>query len=348
MIGRVLRSALALLLAAAAPALAQAEVQPERAALPGADPIIQEIGPIGMTVADLDRAVQFYTSVLDFQKVSEHELVGEDWEHLQGVFGLRIRVATLRLGEELIELTEYLAPQGRPIPPDMRSNDQAFQHVAIIVSDMDGAYQRLRAQRVQHASTGPQTLPEWNPEAGGIKAFYFRDPDGHTLEVLAFPPGKGAARWQRKDALFLGIDHTAIVVYDTDRSIVFYRDVLGLTLAGASENWGTEQEHLNNIFGARLRITSLRALRGPAIELLEYLAPRDGRPYPPDSRANDLWHWQTRLVSGNAEAAASALFEHRATLISPGAVELKSRDLSFSSGLLVRDPDGHALAIVER
>jgi len=50
----------------------------------------------------------------------------------------------------------------------------------------------------------------------------------------------------------------------------FYRDTLGLRAARESENYGTEQEHLNNVFGARLRITGLRATDGPGIELLEY------------------------------------------------------------------------------
>ena len=43
----------------------------------------------------------------------------------------------------------------------------------------------------------------------------------------------------------------------------------------------------HNVFGARLRITTLRAAAGPAVELLEYLTPRDGQPYPGDARAND-------------------------------------------------------------
>src|SRR5205807_1980594 len=78
---------------------------------------------------------------------------------------------------------------------ESRSNDRWFQHVAIIVSDMAAAYARLRSFNVQHASSGPQRLPDWNRNAGGIEAFYFRDPDGHNLEVLAFPAGKGLARW---------------------------------------------------------------------------------------------------------------------------------------------------------
>ena len=98
------------------------------------------------------------------------------------------------------------------------------------------------------------------------------------------------------DKLFLGIDHTAIVISDTDASLRFYRDVLGLQVVGESENYGPEQERLNNVFGARLRITSLRAASGPGVEFLEYLAPGDGRPYPPEEKANDLIHWQTKFL----------------------------------------------------
>jgi hypothetical protein len=66
---------------------------------------------------------------------------------------------------------------------------------------------------------------------------------------------------------------------------------LGLKVVGEGENYGTEQEHLNNVFGARLRITTVRAASGPGIEFLEYLTPRDGRPMMADVRANDLVHW---------------------------------------------------------
>src|SRR5216117_220480 len=155
------------------------------------DPLVQGVDAIGITVSDMDRAVDFYSKVLTFEKVSDTEVAGENYEHLEGVFGLRMRVVRMRLGAEFIELTEYLTPKGRPIPVDTRSNDRWFQHIAIIVNDMDRAYQWLRQHQVQHASTGPQRLPDWNPNAGGIQAFYFKDPDGHSLEVLQFPHGKG-------------------------------------------------------------------------------------------------------------------------------------------------------------
>jgi catechol 2,3-dioxygenase-like lactoylglutathione lyase family enzyme len=238
---------------------------------PGA-PVVAAVRCVGMTVSDLERSVDFYTGVLSFERASAaHEVAGEPWERLTGVFGLRTRTARLRLGDECLELTEYVAPVGRPPPADARSNDRWFQHVAIAVADMDRAYAALRAARVEHASTGPQRLPDSIPAAAGIRAFYFKDPDRHVLEAIQFPPGKGDPRWHEPagERLFLGIDHTAIVVADTTRSLRFYRDALGLQVAGTSENWGTEQEHLNNVQGARLRITTLRAADGPGVELLE-------------------------------------------------------------------------------
>jgi catechol 2,3-dioxygenase-like lactoylglutathione lyase family enzyme len=308
---------------------------------------VTAVDTIGMTVSDMDRAVEFYTSVLTFQKISDSEVAGREYELLEGVFGARMRIVTLRLGSESIELTEYLAAKGRPMPPDIRANDRLFQHVAIIVSDMDQAYARLRQFHVQQASTGPQTLPGWNKAAGGISAYYFRDPDGHFLEVLHFPAGKGLDKWHRTDRLFLGIDHTAIVVGDTDRTLKLYRDALGMAVAGESENYDTEQEHLNNVFGARLRITTLRAAEGPGIELLEYLAPRDGRQAPLDLKANDIAHWQTTLITSAPEGVMGIVRERLFDLVSPQPISLTNGSVACRA-LLIRDTDGHGIRLASR
>lgn len=312
------------------------------------EPLVRAVDAPGMTVSDVDRSIDFYARVLDFEKVSDVVLAGESWERLTGVPRLRARVVRMRLGEESILLSEYEGADGRPVPADSRSNDRWFQHVAIIVSDMDRAYARLRSSAVEHVSPAPQTLPDWNRAAGGIRAFYFEDPDGHVLEILQFPPDKGAGAWHAPtDRLFLGIDHTAVVVADTEASLRFYRDALGMRVAGESENHGIEQERLNAVPGARLRITGLRAADGPGIELLEYLTPRDGRPFPADLRANDVAHWQTRLVVTDADSAARSLAAKGFVLLSPGAVDVAPDALGFDEGLWVRDPDGHAMEVVQ-
>lgn len=77
-------------------------------------PLVTAVDTIGMTVGDMDRSVEFYSKVLSFEKVSDEEVSGTEYEHLQGVFGLRMRIVRMRLGDEFIELTEYLALTGRP------------------------------------------------------------------------------------------------------------------------------------------------------------------------------------------------------------------------------------------
>jgi len=311
--------------------------------------IVKSVDAVGMTVADMDRSVEFFSKVLSFEKVSDVEVHGAEYEKLQGLFGLRMRVVRMKLGDELIELTEYLAPQGRPIPVDWRSNDHAFQHIAIVVSDMDKTYQQLRSHKVRHTSTGPQTIPASNKAAAGIRAFYFKDPDGHHLEIIYFPAGKGDPRWQNSNGrLFLGIDHTAIAVSSTERGLKYYRDLLGLRVADESMNSGTEQEHLNNVAGARLHITGLRASSGPGIEFLEYLKPRDGRPAPVDSRANDLWHWQRTLATPDAAEAAQKIRAAQGRIVSPQVAQLHEKSLGFGKGFLARDPDSHGLQVVEK
>jgi catechol 2,3-dioxygenase-like lactoylglutathione lyase family enzyme len=320
---------------------------------------VREVGAIGLTVGDLEREIEFYTTVLSFEKVSESKSTPGAADGLLGLSGTQLRSADLKLGDERITLTEHLTNKGRSIPSDSRSFDHWFQHIAIVVRDMDKAYELLRLAKVKHVSTAPQTLPAWNKDAGGIKAFYFHDPEDHVLEIIWFPPGKGDPKWQPPSLrfgaprpagppLFLGIDHTAIVVSDTEKSLEFYRDMLGMKVVGGAENFGTEQEHLNQVFGARLRITALQAERGPGIEFLEYITPPGGRPLPDDAKASDLMFWHTRLVADGPDNWA-ILREGQGRFVSKGVMALSGdADASKPSReVIVRDPDGHALQFIE-
>lgn len=302
---------------------------------------------VGMTVAQMEQSIEFYTQVLSCQKIADMEVSGEDWEKLQNLFGLRMRIVQMQLGEEIICLMEYSTPQGRPIPFDSRSNDRLFQHLAVVVRDIEQAYQHLRRYRVQHTSNCPQQLPDWNEKLGGVKAFYFKDPDGHNLELIEFPPDKIEPKWQQTEGMFLGIDHTAIVVADAEASLPLYRDCLGLKLALQAENYGTEYEHISGLFGSRVQVNSLESDSGMGFELLEYIAPTNGRPMPSDSRANDIWHYQTTIAVKDLDAIASQLPQQPCRIISPGIVEISAAELGFKRGLAIADLDGHVLHLVE-
>lgn len=308
---------------------------------------VNNVGSIGITVKDMDRSVKFYNEVLGFKKVSDKELWGADFESLQGLFGIRMRVVRMQLGDESIELTDYLTSGGRSIPEDQQSNDLSFQHIAIVVSDMEKAYRHLRRYGVEHVSVAPQKIPASNVAAAGIQAFYFHDPDNHNLELIYFPGGKGLEKWhQSHSEIFLGIDHTAIGVSSSQKSHRFYMDLLGIARKGESWNKGIEQEYLNNVEGASLHITGYRAATGPGIEFLQYLQPGPGRSYPADSRADDIWHWQTTLIVDDAAALYKKLKADGIHFISKKLVDMKTDGLHIKT-FIVRDPDGHAMMIKE-
>ncbi len=308
---------------------------------------INKVDAIGITVKDLNRSVQFYQDVLGFKKISEHEYSGAAYEKLEGIFGLHIRVARLQLGDEFIELTDYLTTGGRSIPEDQKSNDLFFQHIAIVVSDMDKAFAQLKKYNVEFVSTAPQTLPVTNVAAAGIKAFYFHDADNHNLELIYFPKGKGNPKWQTGGSkIFLGIDHTAIGVSNTENSQKFYTDILGIERKGDSWNFGTEQEHLNNVEGASLHITGFKTAAGPGIEFLQYLKPGPGKTYPADTRADDIWFWQTTLFTSNATALYNTLKAAQYTFVSKELVLNDEQGVKTKS-FIVKDPDGHAMLIKE-
>ncbi len=310
----------------------------------------QSVAAVGFTVSDMDRSIAFYRDVLTFTPVGDVEVDGPEYDRLYGLFGVRARVVRMQLGEQRIELTQFISPpDARPIPVPSYGNDLWFQHVAIVVRDMDAAWAQLRKHHVRQISPRPQTLPASNPAAAGIKAIKFRDPDGHNLELLWFPQDKGDPRWRRPGTeTFLGIDHTAVTVRSTESSLRFYRDLLGLRVAGGTVNTGVEQERLDNLPGVRARITGMKTPTGlPGMEFLEYERPAAGRPMPADSRPTDLWHWYTTIVVPDVEGAAAALRD-AAPFVSSAVVALPDKTLGFSSGVFVRDPDGHAIALVSR
>lgn len=278
-------------------------------------PVATGIARISRVVTDLGRAEAFYCEGLGFRPVPDAPR-GPDLPALLGLPGTTVTQRVLRLGAEDVALVCF-DPPGPAYPAGSRSNDLWFQHLAVVVGDLATAFRQLSALRPAAISTnGPERLP---PRNGGVSAFKFRDPDGHPLELIHFPPGQGRAVWQAarhggQAGPFLGIDHSALSVSGTAHSLRFYRR-LGFRPASRSWNRGPAQAGLDGLPGARLRVTGLRlpGSSGPGLELLAYHPP--GRPMPAH-RADAAWvDWVTLLCPG------------------------------LSSPQLVQDPDGHRLLL---
>ncbi|MGD0105555.1 MAG: VOC family protein [Rhodopila sp.] len=272
----------------------------------------QRILRFSRVVADLDRAEAFYRDALGFRTILRGRcdplpFAPQDAQEI-----------VIRLGHETIALVRFATP-GRPCPPDSRSNDLWFQHLAIVVTDMDAAHAHLLRHQGWQPITdgGPQLLP---PSNGAVRAFKFRDPDGHPLELLWFPPGQGRGIWQARpaDTLFLGVDHSALSTRSTPRSQTFYR-TLGLHVSDRSLNHGPAQASLDGLPGATVRVTGLRPASdsGPGIELLGYHPP--GRAAATPSPNDLVTDWITLLVSPPSGDVVR----------------------------MTRDPDGHLLLLVD-
>lgn len=269
---------------------------------------------LSFTAADLGRAGAFYAA-LGFVPTETGPADADELAAL-GLPRARAERLRMRLGAQEIEFLAF-DPPGRTYPPDSTSSDLWFQHIAIAVGDMREAHRRLMAAGGATPITegGPQHLP---PNTGGVTAFKFRDPDGHPLEFLEFPPGVGDPAWQRPEggSPFLGIDHTAISVGEVGRSRAYYEG-LGFRQSSRSLNRGPEQQRLDDLAGDVAEVVGLSlAVPTPHLELLAYrTGPR--RPIAADGRPDDIA--ATRLVLRRGAAGEPPC--------------------------LVRDPDGHLILI---
>jgi catechol 2,3-dioxygenase-like lactoylglutathione lyase family enzyme len=224
--------------------------------------------------------------------------------------------------------------------------------MAIVVTDMDAAYKILQDNNVRQISSHPITIPPSNAGAAGIKAIKFHDPERHPLELIYFPPGKGDPSWQApSNKLFRGVDHTAMTVPSTDKGVTFYRDVLGFAVGVTTLNSGTTQDVLDGLLNDICLVTAMMPPAAPPhVEFLEYKSPPGGRLMPAETKASDLWHWQPTLVSNNIQALAGRLRQSGAQLVSAGVVAIPPEaqaKFGFKKALMIRDPNGHALRLVE-
>ncbi len=263
----------------------------------------------------------FYQAALGFREIDVEQLTAEQSEDLFGVSGCALRI-TLELGAERLVMVQFDHP-GRAYPSGTAASDRVFQHFALVVDDMPAAMTQLASTPDWTAISrdGPQQLPA---SSGAVTAFKFRDPEGHPLELLAFPHNHVPMRWRQAHGRgpFLGIDHSAISVADSARSIAFY-ETLGLSVSNQSINDDPAQARLDGLQHPVVEVTALTPNHAPPhLELLCYRGTKPSDSL--DLHANDA-------------AATCLVFE----------AHVQSPRPAMGRALAQRlvDPDGHHLAI---
>jgi catechol 2,3-dioxygenase-like lactoylglutathione lyase family enzyme len=297
---------------------------------------------VSVSVADLPGTAAFYRNSLGLKVGPEHTLADPAWNSLLGLEqGTTARAANVAVGRQVVKLVAF-DPPGRPYPSKRAANDHWFQHIALVCDDIARVWEKLEDGSPDAITKSmPVHLPA---NTGGVTAFKFRDPEGHPLELIFFPPGVGDPQWQGKTASgIVGYDHTAISVADVDRSVAFYTRLLGFKIGARSLNTGVEQDRLDGLTDCEVDVVALAPASEatPHVELLRYRRP-PGRTSASEIRANDVASARQFHRVDDLDALVRRLEVEDVTFVSPGVVTLKSG----AKAAAIHDPDGHMIVLM--
>ena len=296
---------------------------------------------VSITVADLARAAAFYRDWLGLDVGPEQAIGDPAWNILLGLHeGTIARAVDVVMGSKVLKLVAF-DPAGQPYPSPRASNDQWFEHVALVTGNITAVWQRLERGSPGEITKGsPVLLP---PNTGSVTAFKFRDHEGHPLELISFPKGVGSPQWQGSASGIMGFDHTAISVRDVDRSLALYTQLLGFKVGGRTLNKGPQQDHLDGLSGCQVDVVALQpgTLATPHVELLHYRTPR-GRPLHTEVKANDVASTRQVHQVDDLDILIRQLQAADVTFVSPGVVTLKNGGRAAA----IRDPDSHVIVLM--
>lgn len=148
----------------------------------GAATLITGFNHTSFTVADIDRAVAFWTGMLGFRAASVSPRTGTWQEKVTGVAGAELMVAHLYGHGHHIEFIQYLAGAGecRTLPP----NTTGAAHVCLEVSDIERV---VRLMLEAGARLQGEIAEVTAGSVKGCRACYIRDPEGILIELLQLP-----------------------------------------------------------------------------------------------------------------------------------------------------------------
>ena len=133
---------------------------------------------VGVTVSDLDRAVDFYTETFGLNVAAEFAVGGEAFADAVDVENATADFAHLVAdGEEnetVVELVAY-DPAGEPTD-DAALNRPGAVHLGLSVDDVEAFYRGL--------DDDVETLSEPRTTESGTTILFVVDPDGNLIEVL--------------------------------------------------------------------------------------------------------------------------------------------------------------------
>ncbi len=143
------------------------------------------VAHIGITVRDMEGALRFYRDLLGLKVLGDITIEGDAADTITREKGVKLRSVYLRSEKDLkgppIELLHFVEPTGAPGVPYPRLTNPGITELAFWVKDIEQTYTDLCARGVKFYSA-PQLFELEG--YGKVKAVYFWDPDGTTLELI--------------------------------------------------------------------------------------------------------------------------------------------------------------------
>jgi catechol 2,3-dioxygenase-like lactoylglutathione lyase family enzyme len=142
----------------------------------------------------------------------------------------------------------------------------------------------------------------------------------------------------------IAVDHTGITVRNLERSLGFWRDVLGFELLHTPHHTGKLASEVTGVPGAEIKIAVLKGY-GHKIELLEYVAPADRKEHV-DLRPCDIGHVHVAFTVDDLDAMLDkiAAFSWKAA---GKAQTLAAGQNTGKRVVYVRDPDGTTIELMQ-
>lgn len=139
-------------------------------------------------------------------------------------------------------------------------------------------------------------------------------------------------------------DHTGITVSNLERSLAFWRDVLGFELSHRAHQTGELAAEITGVAGAEILIAVLKTPTGHKIELLEYLAPPDRKRV--DPRPCDVGSVHVALTVDDLDAVLKAIVAS-GWKAAGTAQTLATGPNAGKRVIYVRDPDGTTIEFMQ-
>jgi catechol 2,3-dioxygenase-like lactoylglutathione lyase family enzyme len=149
---------------------------------------------------------------------------------------------------------------------------------------------------------------------------------------------------RNKPFCIVAADHTGITVSNLERSLAFWRDVLGFEPSHTAHQKGELAREITGVEGAEIKLAVVKAPGGHKIELLEYLAPAD-RKYL-NLRPCDVGSIHVALLVNSLDALLARIAASGWKAAGKPQV-LKSGPNAGKRVVYVRDPDGTTIEFME-